>query len=111
MAWLAAGSKSVIYGQTSGAPPLLDVNRLSGITPGSARGSNRITWAASSDYTEDQGKRQGYHDAVFDLLRSGVIAPHIAARLPLAEAQEAHRLMETRQVTGKLLLIPAHEQA
>jgi len=39
------------------------------------------------------------------------LAPYIAARLPLAEAQEAHRLMEARQVTGKLLLIPVHEQA
>lgn len=50
---LAKRGHLVIYGQTSGAPPLFDINRLSGITLGSTRGSNRITWAAASDYTEN----------------------------------------------------------
>jgi NADPH2:quinone reductase len=31
---------------------------------------------------------------------------HIGAVLPLAEAAEAHRLLETRQTTGKVILKP-----
>ena len=31
---------------------------------------------------------------------------HIGAVLPLAEAAEAHRLLETRQTTGKVILEP-----
>ena len=39
-------------------------------------------------------------------LAAGEVAPRIHARLPLAEAAEAHRLLETGGVTGKVVLIP-----
>jgi NADPH2:quinone reductase len=44
----------VVYGQSSGAVPPFDINRLSGITPGSGRGSLFLTWAAGSHYIEEQ---------------------------------------------------------
>ena len=45
-------------------------------------------------------------ERVWPLLASGAIAPVIHARLPLAEAAEAHRLMESSAHIGKILLIP-----
>jgi NADPH2:quinone reductase len=36
----------------------------------------------------------------------GTLDVRIGARLPLAEAAEAHRLLESRRTTGKLLLVP-----
>jgi acryloyl-coenzyme A reductase len=44
-------------------------------------------------------------EAVVKLVARGAIAPEIAARFPLAEAAEAHRLMETRGTTGRVLLM------
>ncbi len=43
--------------------------------------------------------------ALFDLLRGGKIKPVIAARLPLAEAKQAHELLARGSVTGKIVLL------
>jgi NADPH:quinone reductase-like Zn-dependent oxidoreductase len=40
------------------------------------------------------------------LLAEGKIEPVIGARLPLAEAAQAHRLLESGAVTGKIVLLP-----
>ena len=44
--------------------------------------------------------------AVIALLGEGKIAPAITTRLPLAEAPRAHRMMESRESIGKILLKP-----
>jgi len=47
--------------------------------------------------------------AATDVLRlweSGAVRPIVGAELPLEEAAEAHRLIESRQSTGKVVLIP-----
>lgn len=44
---------------------------------------------------------------LLNLAAAGRIAPHIHARLPLAQAAEAHRLIESRQVMGKVVLTTA----
>ena len=43
---------------------------------------------------------------VFGWIASGELDVRIAARLPLAEAAEAHRLIQGRSTAGKILLIP-----
>jgi len=43
---------------------------------------------------------------VFDLVVEGRLRPVIHAAFPLAEAAEAHRVMERREHFGKLLLVP-----
>ena len=43
---------------------------------------------------------------VFGWIASGDLDIRIAARLPLAEAAEAHRLLQGRSLAGKILLIP-----
>jgi NADPH:quinone reductase-like Zn-dependent oxidoreductase len=44
--------------------------------------------------------------SVFALLAEGAITPHVAARLPLAEAGAAMALAESRTAYGKVVLIP-----
>jgi NADPH2:quinone reductase len=39
-------------------------------------------------------------------LIDGHVKLHIGARLPLAKASEAHRLLEERQTLGKIILEP-----
>ncbi|BCB86679.1 medium chain dehydrogenase/reductase family protein [Phytohabitans suffuscus] len=43
---------------------------------------------------------------VIDLLRKGEIQPRVAARLPLAKAPEALRMLDDRAVVGKIVLEP-----
>ncbi len=52
---------------------------------------------------EDLQRRAG---AVFDMIRDGKLNLRIEHIYPLAEAQQAHRDLEGRKTTGKLLLIP-----
>ena len=40
------------------------------------------------------------------LWESGAVRPIVGAEFPLDEAAEAHRLIESRQSTGKVVLIP-----
>ncbi len=97
----------VLYGQTSGSGPLmLDVNRLSGITENSFAGSLTVTWAAASHYIEDYYDLMACAKAVFELMRDGHLNVKIAKQLPLDQAAKAHRMLEARQVVGKLLLLP-----
>ncbi len=48
-------------------------------------------------------------EAALDLLRlwgAGLLRPVVGATFPLAEAPEAHRLLEERRSTGKVVLVP-----
>ncbi|MEO1663866.1 MAG: quinone oxidoreductase [Chloroflexota bacterium] len=106
LACLRKRGMMVVYGQSSGAVPPFDINRLSGITLGSGRGSLFLTWAAGSHYIEARQDLLDNAQSLFNLLLNGHIQPHIADRLPLTEAPEAHRRLEARRVMGKLVLIP-----
>jgi NADPH2:quinone reductase len=44
--------------------------------------------------------------AVFGMLAAGKLKLRIEHTYPLAEVQRAHRELEARKTTGKLLLIP-----
>lgn len=45
-------------------------------------------------------------NAFFETLKTGVVKAQIDRQLPLADAAEAHRLLESRATTGSLVLIP-----
>ncbi|MEQ8698526.1 MAG: zinc-binding dehydrogenase [Bauldia litoralis] len=45
-------------------------------------------------------------DRAIGLLADGRIDPAIATHLPLADAAEAHRLIESREAMGKVVLTP-----
>jgi len=103
---LRACGHLVIYGQTSGAIPPFDLNRLSGLTPGSGRGSLSVTWAALSHYNADPDIRRARAAAIFALIAAGQLDIHISHQLPLEAAAEAHRLLDDRERVGKILLMP-----
>jgi NADPH:quinone reductase len=90
----------VLYGGSSGAVPPLDLITLS------TKGSLFLTRPTLGHYTatrEDLMMRAG---AVLDMIASGKLKLRIEHTYPLAEAQRAHRDLEGRKTTGKLLLIP-----
>ncbi|RPI06923.1 MAG: quinone oxidoreductase, partial [Zetaproteobacteria bacterium] len=52
---------------------------------------------------EDLLRRAG---DVFEWVKSGRLTVRISQTLPLRDAAEAHRLLEGRKTTGKVLLLP-----
>jgi NADPH2:quinone reductase len=71
------------------------------------KGSLFLTRPTLHDYvatTEDLRARAA---DLFAAIAAGRLDVRIAARLPLTDAGEAHRLLESRATTGKLLLIPS----
>ena len=89
----------VLYGAASGPPA--DIN------PGIlGRGSLSLTRPGLGDYTvtrEELEKRSG---DVLGWVKSGELKLRVEHIFPLSDAAEAHRQLEGRATTGKLLLIP-----
>jgi NADPH2:quinone reductase len=92
----------VMFGQIAGLP---DPNIL---TPMHAQFGHSVALRLFSIHVlDDQPEiRRGTMEEAMTAMAAGDIAPRIHARLPLAEAAEAHRLLETGGVTGKVVLIP-----
>jgi NADPH:quinone reductase len=103
---LRAQGYMVIYGLTSGSVTPFDINRLSGITGSDNKGSLFLTWAASSDYTSKREDLLWRANDVLTWVVDGSLKVPIARTFSLTQAAEAHRLLENRQSTGKLLLLP-----
>jgi NADPH2:quinone reductase len=51
-------------------------------------------------------KTRASAERCFALMREGRLKLHIGKTFPLAQAAEAHRYIESRQSTGKLILMP-----
>jgi NADPH2:quinone reductase len=90
----------VSYGNASGPPDPVPVLKLSQL------GSLFLTRPGLAHHvpTTDELRRRAA--AVYDLVASGRLEVAIGLELPLAEAAEAHRRLEARKTTGKVLLIP-----
>ena len=71
-----------------------------------AKGSLFLTRPMLGDYiaTRDELEQRAAH--VFGEIRSGELKVKILKTLPLSQAVDAHRLLESRETIGKLLLIP-----
>ncbi len=56
--------------------------------------------------TADPDRVAATAPAAVDLIRRGKVRPATGRTLPLPEAAEAHRLLASRETTGKLILVP-----
>jgi len=90
----------VLFGGSSGAVPPLDLILLS------TKGSLFVTRPTLGHYTATREELVARADAVFGMIAAGKLKLRIEHTYPLAEAQRAHRELEGRKTTGKLLLIP-----
>jgi NADPH2:quinone reductase len=96
---LAPRGYMVLFGQASGPVPPMEPSRL-------ANGSLFLTRPGLADYTSTREDLQRRAGEVLSWVKSGELKVRIGATFPLAEAAEAHRRMESRQSTGKLVLVP-----
>jgi NADPH2:quinone reductase len=90
----------VLFGGSSGAVPPLDPIVLT------AKGSLFLTRPSLGNYIATRDELLARSGAVFGMLAAGKLRLRIEHTYPLAEAQRAHRDLEGRKTTGKLLLIP-----
>jgi NADPH:quinone reductase len=96
----------VAFGQSSGPVPPMDIARLSGLTGEGLPGSVWLTWPTLTDYNATRHALLGRAAAVFASVREGTLRPAIASSLPLTDAARAHKLLDAREVIGKILLEP-----
>ena len=90
----------VLYGQSSGAAEPLDPQVLN------HRGSLYLTRPTLAHYVASRPELLGRAADVFAWVAAGELEVRIDRKWPLADAAEAHRHLEARRSTGKLLLIP-----
>src|ERR1700722_1437 len=89
-----------LYGGSSGPVPPFDLIVLS------QKGSLFLTRPTLGHYIATREELMMRASAVFAMMASGKLKLRIEHTYPLAEAQRAHRELEGRKTTGKLLLIP-----
>lgn len=90
----------VLFGQSSGKVPPFDPGVLG------AKGSLFITRPSLFHYIAKRDDLLWRAGDLFKWLEAGQLRLRIDRQLALAEAAEAHRLLESRQTAGKVLLIP-----
>jgi NADPH:quinone reductase len=90
----------VLFGGSSGAVPPFDLIKLS------QKGSLYITRPTLGHYTAKREELEWRANDVLGWIAAGELKLRIHKTYPLAEAKQAHRDLEGRKTTGKLLLIP-----
>ena len=89
----------VLYGQASGPVPPVPVAVLN-------RKSLFLTRPGLADYTTTRKELLQRADDVLGWVQSGQLKLRIHDTFPLKDAAEAHRQLEGRVTTGKLVLVP-----
>jgi len=90
----------VLFGGSSGAVPPFDLIQLS------TKGSLFVTRPTLGHYTATTEELRARSSAVFAMIAEGKLKLRIEHTYKLADAQQAHRDLESRKTTGKLLLLP-----
>lgn len=97
---LALFGHLILYGRAGGPTDPLNVATLSAK---SQKVSGFMVPAVTRNFPE---KTRASAEHCFALMREGKLKLHIGKTFPLAQAAEAHRYLESRQSTGKLVLLP-----
>lgn len=97
---LAQRGMMALYGQSSGPVPPFDPGLLA------QKGSLFLTRPSLAHYAATREELIWRAGELFDWIGSGDIDLRIELTFPLADAAEAHRQLEGRKTTGKVLLIP-----
>jgi NADPH:quinone reductase len=89
-----------LFGGSSGAVPPFDLIQLS------AKGSLFVTRPKLGDYVITRDELLARAEAVLGMIAAGKLKLRVEHTYKLEDAQQAHRDLEGRKTTGKLLLIP-----
>jgi NADPH2:quinone reductase len=95
---LAPRGLMALFGQSSGPVPPIDPQILN------QKGSLFLTRPTLGNYVATSAELQWRAGEVLGWIRDGSLRLRIDRDLPLANAAEAHRALEARETTGKVLL-------
>lgn len=98
---LAPRGMMVLYGQSSGPVGPFDPQLLS------QKGSLFLTRPSLTHYAATRAELEARAGELLGWVATGALQLRIGGEFPLAQAAEAHRQLEARATTGKVLLIPA----
>ncbi|HSE40697.1 MAG TPA: quinone oxidoreductase [Acidobacteriota bacterium] len=90
----------VLFGQSSGAVPPFNPALLA------QKGSLFLTRPSLAHYMLTREELMQRTNELFDWIRSGAVKIHIDSTFKLAQASDAHRKLESRASSGKILLVP-----
>lgn len=90
----------VLFGGSSGPVPPFDLMVLS------QKGSLYVTRPTLGHYIATREELLARSGAVFGMITAGKLKLRMEHTYPLAQAPQAHRDLESRKTTGKVLLIP-----
>jgi NADPH:quinone reductase-like Zn-dependent oxidoreductase len=96
---LALRGHLISFGQVTGSPGSVDTDSI-------AAGSLRLSRPNVAHYMRDRREVEQRALRLFGYIRQGVIAATVTS-MPLHEAQQAHRMLESRQNIGSIILIPS----
>src|SRR5690606_14607227 len=97
---LAPRGTMVLFGQSSGPVAPMDPQILN------RKGSLFLTRPSLGHYVATQDELSARADELFGWIARGELAVRIGAEYRLDDAAEAHRALEGRKTTGKVLLLP-----
>ncbi len=97
---LASRGYMVLFGQASGRVAPVDPQILN------AKGSLFLTRPTMGDYTETREELEWRTGEIYGWAAEGKLDARIGLSLPLVQAADAHRALEGRKTTGKVVLIP-----
>ena len=97
---LAPRGMMVLFGASSGPPPPFDPSILN------TKGSLYLTRPSLTHYIAAREELMQRASDVLGWIAEGKLRLSIGLELPLADAAEAHRALEGRKTTGKVLLVP-----
>lgn len=105
LAALAAGGHFVAYGGASGSYAELSAAATPGLVMSrqSLLGYSMVPLLGRADATE---QIRHHFDTLYAATAAGQLKPVVGQRLGLRAAAEAHRLLEGRGTTGKIVLLP-----
>lgn len=98
LACLRRRGTMVLFGASSGPVPPFDIQRLN------AGGSLYLTRPTLGHYIATTEELRGRADELFAAVLDGTLNVRIGARFALADAAEAHKALEGRATTGKVIL-------
>ncbi len=90
----------VLFGAASGAVPPFDPIKLT------QKGSLFLTRPSLAHYIASREELESRAKDVLDAIEAGKLKLHIGHKYPLSDVQQAHRDLEGRKTTGKVLLMP-----
>ena len=91
----------VVYGRAGGQVPPVDLFRLSGA------GSVQLVRPRFADFVASRSELLARAKDLIGWLDKGVVTARVDATFTLDEIAEAHRLLESRTVIGKVVILPA----